>query len=64
MKDLEITCVHSAPSGTEIGQNKKVVYDIVKAHSKKRVSELGMGFINSQASGARCSVTGFEISAD
>jgi hypothetical protein len=55
-KDFEIECVHSAPSGTRIDSNTRTIYQIVKAHSKKRVREQNMGFINTQAARSSCEI--------
>jgi len=38
IKDIEITCNHMAKSGTVIDSNKRTIYDIVKANSKKKVN--------------------------
>lgn len=57
VRDVEITCKHSAPSGTQIDSNTRTVYEIVPAKGTNRISEFNMGFINHQAVSTACSVT-------
>lgn len=57
IKDVEITCTHYASSGTKIDSNKKVIYEIIKKHSKKSIQKFNMGFIHSQAMQTSCKVT-------
>jgi hypothetical protein len=64
VKDLEITCRHSAASGTEIDSNKRTIYDIVKPHSKRRFPKFNMGFIHSQARSSGFAITDFGIIAN
>src|SRR5437764_358360 len=49
VKDLEIECVHSAPSGTVIDSNTRTIYEVVEPRSKKVIKNFNMGFIHSQA---------------
>ena len=61
VKDLEITCKHYGPSGTEIDSNVRTVYEIVEPKSTKRVSQFNMGFIRSQATQSSCTVTNLVV---
>jgi len=56
VKDLEVKCTHSANSGTVIDSNDRTIYEIVKAHSTKKVNDFNMGFIHSQAARSRCEI--------
>lgn len=56
IKDFTIRCIHSAKSGTEIDRNTKVIYDVVPAKTTKKIRDVNMGLINSQAQSSRCSV--------
>jgi hypothetical protein len=56
-KDFEITCEHSAPSGTVIDHNTRTVYEIVPPKSTKSIRNFNMGFINSQAKSSSCHIT-------
>jgi hypothetical protein len=56
-KDFEVTCDHFAPSGTKIDSNTRTIYEVVKAHGKKSVSNFNMGFIHSQAASSSCRIT-------
>jgi len=60
-KDFEITCNHFAPSGTKIDSNSRTIYEVVKAHSKRSISNFNMGFIHSQAKSSSCSVTDLTV---
>ena len=57
VKDLEITCVHSAPSGTIIDRNVRTIYEVIGPGKTRRFPETNMGFIHSQASSSSCTVT-------
>lgn len=61
VKDIEITCTHSAKSGTVIDSNKRVIYDSVEAGKTKTIKKFNMGFINSQANQSSCEITDFQI---
>lgn len=61
VKDLEITCQDFAKSGTKIDSNKRVIYDLVKAHSNKKFPNFSMGFIHSQTAKLSCSITDLTI---
>jgi len=56
IKDIEITCTHSAKSGTEIDSNTRTIYDIVKAKKKKTFKNFNMGFVHSQVSTTSCRI--------
>ena len=56
-KDFEITCKHSASSGTQIDSNVRTIYEIVKANSTWKKRDFSMGFINSQAESSSCRIT-------
>jgi hypothetical protein len=56
-KDVEITCKHRAPSGTEIDSNTRTIYEVVGANSTKKIRNFDMGFIHSQAATSSCGIT-------
>jgi hypothetical protein len=56
-KDFEITCTHSAPSGTVIDFNTETIYEIVEPRSVKRMPNVDMGFIHNQAVRSVCKMT-------
>jgi hypothetical protein len=62
VKDLELKCIHSAPSGTVIDQNEQTVYQIVKAHSTRILRDVNMGFIASQVSSSSCEIVNLALS--
>ena len=57
VKDIEITCRHSAQSGTEIDSNARVIYRVFPAKKTTAVREFNMGFIHSQAARSGCAIT-------
>ena len=57
IKDIEIKCVHLAPSGTKVDSNKRTIYEIVKAGSARTFPEFDMGFIfHPQVESTRCGI--------
>lgn len=56
VKDIEIKCTHTAPSGTIIDQNKRIIYEIISSGRKRTFRKINMGFIHSQANRSSCSV--------
>jgi hypothetical protein len=54
VKDLEITCEHSASSGTVIDHNTRTIYQVVPPHSIQSFRNFDMGFIHSQAASSGC----------
>ena len=61
IKDIEITCTHSANSGTVIDRNNRTIYEIVKANGKRKFADFDMGFIHSQATSSSCQVTSVKM---
>lgn len=57
VKDVEITCDHSAPSGTRIDSNKRTIYETVQAGKSRSFPNFDMGFIHSQAAQTSCVIT-------
>jgi hypothetical protein len=56
VKDIEVVCTHSAPSGTTIDENRRTIYEQIGPNSTKRVSDFNMGWIHNQASRSGCKV--------
>jgi hypothetical protein len=61
VKDVEITCIHHAPSGTEIDRNTRTIYEIIPAKGKKRIHNFNMGLIHSQVRSSACNIADFEF---
>lgn len=61
IKDVKITCSHSAKSGTQIDKNTKTVYEVIKKHDFERIKNFNMGFIHSQAYSTSCEITDLAI---
>ncbi len=57
VKDLEVTCWHSAASGTLIDHNTRTIYEVIGSHATRSFRDFNMGFIHSQAARSACSVT-------
>jgi hypothetical protein len=57
-KDPLITCTTYGASGTQISSVSRPLFVSVKADSMTSFRDFSMGFVNSQSSTARCSVTG------
>jgi hypothetical protein len=61
IKDVEIFCEHQAGSKTKIDSNSKVVYEIFKAKSNRKLNGFNMGFIHSQAQYTSCFIKNFVV---
>jgi len=56
VKDIEIRCKHSAPSGTMIDENSRTIYESIEPNKTRQISDFGMGFIHTQAHTSLCEV--------
>jgi hypothetical protein len=61
VKDIEVTCRHFAPSGTEIDSNTRTIYEIIPAGRRLTIKNFNMGFIHSQAQRSQAEVTDFTV---
>jgi hypothetical protein len=59
LKDIQITCYSSGPSGSIIDTNSRTVFEVVRQRSFLQVDDMSMGFIRSEAVKTKCVVTGF-----
>ncbi len=57
IKDLEITCNHFAPSGTEIDKNVRTIYESVPPNGTRRFNKFNMGLILGQVKSSSCNIT-------
>lgn len=57
VKDVEIECEHTSPSGTVIDRNTKTIYEIVPAYDSLKLKDFNMGFIHSQVDATACRIT-------
>ncbi len=56
VKDVEIECIHTAKSGTQIDKNTRVIYEVFKRKSTKKVKKFNMGLINTQTYKTYCNI--------
>lgn len=56
VKDIEVKCTHSAPSGTVIDSNRRTIYEIIGEGQTRTFRDVNMGFIHSQANRSGCAV--------
>ena len=61
IKDIEVTCILYAKSGTSLGKNTKIIYDIIPRNSKKDFKEVNMGFMHTQVEYAGCYITELKV---
>jgi hypothetical protein len=59
VKDLTVTCVDAANSGTKIDSNTRTIYERIGADQHYSVAEMSMGFIHSAVTSSTCRVTNF-----
>jgi hypothetical protein len=60
IKDIKITCTQYAKSGTIIGSNTQIIYDIVKAKQTKKFKKVNMGIIHNQAYETNCKLIDYQ----
>ncbi len=56
LKDFVVLCEVKAPSGTIVSRPQTVVYEMVEARSTRTIRNVSVGFMNSQATTANCSI--------
>jgi hypothetical protein len=61
VKDIEIRCEHSAPSGTMIDSNTRTIYERFEANQPKQINKFNMGFMHSQATRSDCQIVGVVV---
>ena len=61
IKDIEIVCDDFAKSGTKIDDNKRTIYEIVKAHTTRKFPRFDMGFVHSQTASTSCRISDLSI---
>lgn len=59
VKDLTVTCLHAANSGTKVDSNTRTIYERIGADRYFSVTDMNMGFIHSAVSSSTCRVTNF-----
>jgi hypothetical protein len=59
VKDVVVTCKHSANSGTQIDSNTRTVYEVIQRKSYASVVDMNMGFIHGEAVKSKCIVVGY-----
>jgi len=59
LKDIEVTCASSGPSGSIIDKNTRTVYEVIRQRSLLEVDKLNMGFIRTETTDTKCRVTGY-----
>ena len=64
IKDLVISCVHSANSGTAIDTNTKTAFETVDRGKTLKLRQFNMGFIHNQATKSNCEIADFVIVAN
>jgi hypothetical protein len=61
VKDLQIECVHSAPSGTQIDSSTHTIYEVIKAGETRTLTNVNMGFIHSQTASSSARIQSFTV---
>jgi len=59
LRDIEVTCSSTGPSGSIIDTNARTVFEVVRDRSYLQVDKMNMGFIRAEATETKCRVTGF-----
>lgn len=61
IKDIEMQCNHYAKSGTKIDSNSRIIYEVIRANSKRSFKNFSMGFIHDQAGSSSCHINDFSL---
>lgn len=61
IKDIEIECIHFAPSGTRIDSNKRTIYEVIEPGKTRVFKDFSMGFMHSQADSSNCKIKSIQI---
>ena len=59
IKDIEVFCSQTSKSGANLGSNKRIIYDIVRAKKTKIIKDFNMGLIHSQTDRSSCRIVSF-----
>lgn len=61
VKDITITCVHTASSGTKVDSNTRTIYKKIPAGETLRINGFNMGFIHEQTSQSAASIDDYKV---
>ncbi len=56
VKDIAISCAFSRRDGSHLTDRSRVIHDTVEMRSRKTFARVHVGFVNVNASKARCSL--------
>lgn len=56
VRDIEISCAFARPDGSHLTDRTRLIHDTVNMKSRKTFARLHVGFVNVNASRAKCSV--------
>ena len=56
VRDIEITCAFTRPDGSRLTDRTRLIHETVNMKSRRTFSRLHVGFVNVNATDARCSV--------
>jgi len=54
IKDIAVTCIMYAKSGTQVDTNRRTIYDTIQPGTTKRFPKFNMGFMHDQANSSSC----------
>jgi hypothetical protein len=57
VKDMEISCAFARRDGSHLTDRTRLIQDVVNMKSRKTFARLHVGFVNVNASGAKCALT-------
>lgn len=56
VRDIEISCAFARPDGSHLTDRTRLIHDIVNMKSRKTFTRIHVGFVNVNASKAKCSL--------
>jgi hypothetical protein len=63
VKDIEVVCRHYSPSGTEIDQNTRTIYESFPSGQTREIKKFNMGFLHSQATKSGCRISDLVVTS-
>ncbi len=56
VRDIEISCAFARPDGSHLTDRTRLIHDTINMKSRKTFTRMHVGFVNVNASKAKCSL--------
>jgi hypothetical protein len=61
VKDIAITCILYAKSGTQVDANRRTIHDVIRPGETKKFPKFNMGLMHTQAHSASCYIASLAL---